>query len=278
MPRTPFPLPPSVAGGGPFPTQEANALGVSRGRLRATDLDRPTWGVRRTRAVPSGPQRDRPLGPDPRLLEQARAYAVGLPPDAAFCSVTAARLHALPLPWTWESSEPLDVIRMTDLAGRLALPDLVAVGDALLLPRGLLAPADFAEAVTRRPGARGIRKARHAARLLRPGAASPWESKARVVFHEEGLPEPELNVDIISSDGDWLARGDFVWRRAKVVGEFDGDHHRTDRRLWQYERERRAGLEDDGWRYIEFTSLTLTVARHREALIARLRQWLGTAQ
>jgi very-short-patch-repair endonuclease len=59
-----------------------------------------------------------------------------------------------------------------------------------------------------------------------------------------------------------------------VVGEYDGDQHRTDRRAWQYERERRAGLEDEGWTYVEMTSLSLSSTSRRRALRDRLGRLL----
>ena len=85
-----------------------------------------------------------------------------------------------------------------------------------------------------------------------------------------GLPDPELNIDLCTGDGRWLARPDFLWRDRKVVGEYDGDQHRTNRSRWQYERERRARIEDAGFTYVEMTSLSLVSSRHREALRQRL--------
>lgn len=81
-------------------------------------------------------------------------------------------------------------------------------------------------------------------------------------------------MDVHSSDGLWLARPDFLWRARRVVGEYDGDQHRTDRAQWQYERERRARLEDAGFTYVEMTSLSLTSPRHRDALRERLTRLL----
>lgn len=161
-----------------------------------------------------------------------------------------------------------------DLATTLHRGDLVAAADALLQPPFDLAPADLLHASTDRAGDRGALALRDAAELARVGAASPWESKARVIFHDAGLPEPQLNIDILASNGRWLARCDFVWGPQRVVGEYDGDQHRTDRSRWQYERERRAGLEDDGWTYVEMTSLSLTSSRHLDALLERLHRLL----
>jgi hypothetical protein len=244
------------------------------------------------------------------LVSRVRAFALALPDDVSFSHVTAARLLELPTPRAWHPTEQLHVMRRSDrppierrgtvphrglerrstvlvdgvlltdpvdtwcdLALLLPLDDLVAAGDALLAERHGLRPKDLARAVTDRRG-RGVRPLRQALALVRVGSASPWESKARVAFSSWGLPEPELNVDVHDAHGRWLARPDFVWRGRRVVGEYDGDQHRTDRRAWQYERERRARLEDDGWTYVELTALSLTSPPQREHLRARLTRLL----
>lgn len=74
-----------------------------------------------------------------------------------------------------------------------------------------------------------------------------------------------------------MATSDFVWRAQRVVGEYDGDLHRTDRRTWQRDRSRRAALEDDGWTYVELTSFDLTDRHASERLRVRLVRLLGTA-
>jgi hypothetical protein len=283
----------------PFTVVRARELGVGAKRLRQPDLQTPTTGARWAA--------NRVLS----VRDVARAAALVLPPDVVFSHVTGARLLGLPTPHRWRPEEPLEVTRYTDaprieravcrshrglesrgvveadgllvvsgwdtwadLSPRLALDDLVAVGDALLAPRGTHRIADADIVVGRRVGGRGVVRLRAAARLLRVGAASPWESKARVAFALANLPEPELNVDLFTDDGIWLGRPDLVWRRRRVLAEFDGDQHRTDRTAWQYERERRARLEDDGWRYVEMTSLSLTSPRHRTALLRRLASLL----
>lgn len=283
---------------GPFTVRAARDAGVSPARLRSGDLAMPTYGVR------TG------AGREDSVAARAHCFALGLPDDVAFSHVTAARLLGLPTPRPWHPTEPLDVMRHTarprleragvrshrglerrwvieaqgvlvtgpadtwaDLSCVLALDDLVAVGDALLGPHHGLRPKDLRRFAEDRAG-RGARRLREAARLVRAGAASPWESKARVAFHQWGLPEPELNLDLYAACGRWLARPDFVWRARRVVGEYDGDQHRTDRRAWQYERERRAGLEDDGWTYVEMTSLSLSSPPRRRALRDRLSRLL----
>ena len=295
MARRPRPLPDDLTT--VFTTTRARKAGVSVDRRRASDLRTPTSGVRSSSAE------------DSTVVSTARAYAAVLPQPFAFSHLTAARVHALPVPRPWLASEPLHVMRPTgtplvvrkgvtghrglerrgtehldglpvtdlldtwaDLAGSLAEDDLLAIADALLA-NDLARPKDLERTAAdrRSPGARMLRRC---ATMARPGSASPWESKARHAFLAWGLPEPELNVDVRAPDGGWLAKPDFLWRDRRVVGEYDGDQHRTDRSRWQYERERRAGLEDAGYAYVEMTSLSLVSRRQREALQARLARLL----
>jgi len=167
-------------------------------------------------------------------------------------------------------TEPADT--WADLAGNLDLAELVAVVDAMIRD-GLVRPKDL-ERISEDRSTPGVRLLRRALLLVRAGSASPWESKARVQFSMWGLPEPELNVDVRDAGSRWLARPDFLWRERRVVGEYDGDQHRTDRTVWQYERDRRARLEDAGYSYVEMTSLTLVAPGPREALRQRLTRLL----
>ena len=131
---------------------------------------------------------------------------------------------------------------------------------------------DAASARAGRPGADTLRAV---ARLARSGSASPWESIARHWFHTWGLPEPELNVAVLDAQGQWLATSDFLWRRHHVVGEYDGDTHRSDRRSWLAGRERRTAIEDAGYTYVDMTAMSFTDAHRREALRVRLARKLS---
>jgi Protein of unknown function (DUF559) len=53
-------------------------------------------------------------------------------------------------------------------------------------------------------------------------AESALESCARAVFHERGLPPPELQVPVIGQSGTLIARVDFMWRNYRVIAEADG--------------------------------------------------------
>ena len=88
------------------------------------------------------------------------------------------------------------------------------------------------------------------------------------------MPEPELNVVITDSNsGQWLSNSDFVWREQKVVAEFDGDHHRTDRRQWQNEVARCQSLQDDGRAFVQLTYARDAGPRNKST-VTRLRHLL----
>lgn len=124
-----------------------------------------------------------------------------------------------------------------DLASIVPLDYLVAAGDALVrVPRPNLeigrtgAYATLAEleaAVAAYPGLPGICRARKALELIRVGSDSAQESRARLAMVFAGLKEPRLNVPILDEHGRIVCSPDFFWERERVVGEYDGDYHRT---------------------------------------------------
>lgn len=303
MPR-PTPLPPEL-GSRPFTVVEARALGLTKGRLRHDGLTRPAYGVRQAGTDPH--LRD--------LAQLSRATSLVLPVGSAFSHLTAARLLGLPVPRRWSSTEPLEVMNITsaatirragcaghrgletrrvvsrkglrivspedtwcDLAatGALNLDELIVLGDAVIHYQRGIPTAQLAQAVSRRRGGRGRALMAEALPQLRARNNSPMETRARLFFLRGGLPEPELNVVIVDRDsGQWLSDSDFVWREQRVVAEFDGDHHRTDRQQWQNDVARRENLEDDGWGFIQLTYASVMVYPRNQATIRRLRGLLG---
>ena len=55
-----------------------------------------------------------------------------------------------------------------------------------------------------------------------PRAESVGESISRVRILRDGLPKPDLQVEIIGVFGEVIARVDFYWPEFRTVGEFDG--------------------------------------------------------
>ncbi|QPE03548.1 hypothetical protein IT882_09315 [Microbacterium schleiferi] len=267
----PQPLPDTLQGV-PFSVSAAQALGVPTRRLRARDLRAPFHGVRE--------RSDRAQD----LLSRCLAYSTRASTHVVFAQATAAQLWGLPLPLALEHDPSLHVlhlaggraprgagvrgskssrtvairalhgIRLTapvdtwlGLAATLHLPDLVALGDAIVSGDAPLASIrDIHAGIRDRPGARGIRRAREAASLIRRGSRSRRESLLRVALVDAGLPEPEINAAVELSDGSTY-HGDLVFRAHRVVVEYEGDQHRTDDWQWAHDIDRYNRMIASGW-------------------------------
>ncbi|MDY6054959.1 DUF559 domain-containing protein [Micrococcus sp.] len=167
-------------------------------------------------------------------------------------------------------------------AAGASLEDLVVVGDGMLLderdrgrrrrqrqPVGAVRREELVARVAAQRGARGVVRARQAAELVRPGSDSPQETRLRLLVHEAGLTEPEVNPAVRLETGQRL-RVDLVWAQERVAVEYDGDHHRTDQRQWREDRERDAGLRAEGWTVIRVTADVFREP-HRELFLRQLR-------
>ena len=96
----------------------------------------------------------------------------------------------------------------------------MAVADAAL--RLGLARDELDAEVGRAAGRTGAGPARRAAAFADGRAESPGESFSRVVIHELGLPEPDLQVRVCRASGTLVGRCDFGWEELRTLGEFDG--------------------------------------------------------
>lgn len=162
------------------------------------------------------------------------------------------------------------------LGSELRLADLVAAGDMLLPSRRRVGATtlDAIElAVAKHCGKRGMKQAVLALPLLREGVDSRPESLSRTALVAAGLPEPEIGGAVRLRDGT-VVHPDLVYRRWRVVIEYEGDGHRTSREQWQYDLARYEALADAGWRVIRVTNRDLFpdssgfVTRVRHALQA----------
>lgn len=181
--------------------------------------------------------------------------------------------------WTW-----------ADLAGTgLSLGDLVAAGDSLLQPEDgpprpddvlgthpLATLAEIDDVLDRRCSVPGVRLAREARELLRPGFYSPMESRLRGLLVAEGIGDLEVNVRLEFPDG-WSVVPDLVIRWARIAIEYDGEHHRLDRKQYEHDIDRDAGLRDRGWKVLKVTKTVFTPVG-RDKFLGRLRRELLLAE
>lgn len=157
-----------------------------------------------------------------------------------------------------------------DVATCLSQRDLLAAGD-WLVNAGAVDLLDLrAYVITSHLD--GVRAARRIAPLVRENVASVRESYVRWELHTAGLPEPEVNVDIHDDHGGWLARGDLVFRRWKVLVECDGWQHERSAAQRQWDHLRREALEAAGWRVIVITAEDM---KNPRSIAIRVRQALS---
>jgi hypothetical protein len=131
---------------------------------------------------------------------------------------------------TWVDGIPVTTLARTALdLGRYQPRDrAVARLDALMRA----APFSSEEVLLlakRYRGARGVKLLKDALPLVDGGAASPRETWLRLIYIDAGLPKPTTQIPIFDTDGTLLRTVDMGWEDFKVVSEYDGDQHRTDR-------------------------------------------------
>lgn len=171
--------------------------------------------------------------------------------------------------------------------GRLTLDDLVVVGDSVVARVDQESGVHVASGSHTSPGVRALHEALHARvrprgkimlsealELVRPRVRSPMETRARLMFVRAGFPEPEPGGVIHDEAGEFLAEGDLVWRRERVVGEYQGaDHAQIGRR--SIDANRRHLLEDCGWTVRELFAEDIYRRPRRVATMEAVARLLG---
>lgn len=139
-----------------------------------------------------------------------------------------------------------------DIARRYHLGEAVASIDALARATDLKM-ADVELLAERYKGRRGIRRARRALSLVDAGAESPRETWLRLVLIRAGFPAPRTQIPVYDEYGQLVAELDMGWEDIKLAVEYEGDHHRTDRRQFNKDIRRAEALADLGWSHIRVT-------------------------
>lgn len=137
-----------------------------------------------------------------------------------------------------------------DLCENFCLADAVAAGDSVL-HQNLASIDDLNEAVRSAFRRRGVLKARTALPLLNARSRSRGESHLRVILVVGGLPYPEVNVPINTDWGEWLAEPDLVYRRARLVLEYNGSDHAGLRRM-RKDISRELDIDINDWKIVVF--------------------------
>ncbi|KLO39938.1 hypothetical protein ABW17_18440 [Mycobacterium nebraskense] len=132
-----------------------------------------------------------------------------------------------------------------DLARQLPTGKAVARLDALMRATPF-SSEEVLMLAKRYAGARGLRNLRAALPLVDPGAASPKETWLRLLLIDAGIPAPATQIPVQEN---WrvVAVLDMGWEAYKVAAEYDGDHHRANRRQYARDQDRLRKLEELGW-------------------------------
>jgi very-short-patch-repair endonuclease len=257
--KTARPLPAALKGR-PFTAAEAAQAGVSDKRLQHRSLTRLGKGIRE-----DGPTDELPLSvrvrpfievnercaashqtaaellllPHNQRKEPAEMFHIIRPEGAADLKRPHVIVHRMKLyedEVTVHQGIPVTTPERTwlDLAEVLSLDALVVAGDSCVrVPRPeyegrdqpLCTIADLQRMIDRHKGKRGLRKAKEALRFVRVGSDSPQETLLRLAIVWAGLPEPELNVPILDTEGVGHHAPDLSYRRYRVGIEYEGEHH-----------------------------------------------------
>ncbi|KZS63304.1 hypothetical protein [Mycobacterium ostraviense] len=166
---------------------------------------------------------------------------------------------------TWSSAVASDEIQLIgglqattpartalDLACRNPAGTAVAAIDALArATRFRVADAELL--AERYNGHRNIRRARSALKLVDAGAESPRETWLRLLLIDAGYPRPQTQIAVYGQYGELVGVLDMGWADIKVAVEYEGDHHRTDRRQFNKDIARFEALTDLGWIVVRVT-------------------------
>ncbi|WP_431233919.1 hypothetical protein ACQ856_04405 [Mycolicibacterium psychrotolerans] len=120
-------------------------------------------------------------------------------------------------------------------------------------------------------GRRGISRARVALDLVDSGAESPKETWLRLVIVRAGFPRPQTQIPVHNEYGVLIAELDMGYEDLKIAFEYEGAHHRVDRRQRDRDIRRFEDRAELGWLVVRFTSEDTagTVMRRVAAALAR---------
>jgi hypothetical protein len=165
--------------------------------------------------------------------------------------------------------ELIDGVRVTtpartalDIACRYSLGRAVAAIDALAR-KTRLKMADVELLADRHNGRRGIRKARAVLDLVDPGAESPQETWLRLVVIRHNFPRPKTQIPVYDEFGVLVGVFDLGWEDMKIAMDYEGEHHRLSRRVFNHDIRKAETVAQLGWTDIRIT------AEDGEAVVVR---------
>lgn len=109
----------------------------------------------------------------------------------------------------------------------------------------------------RYPGARGIRRLRHALDLVDAGAESPPETRLRLLLVRAGLPRPVTQIPVADEWGRVRRRIDMGWPEWMVGVEYDGEQHWSSPEDHENDIVRLEFLASRGWTIVRVSARQL---------------------
>jgi hypothetical protein len=158
-----------------------------------------------------------------------------------------------------------------DMGRHLERKEALARLDALMWNQEF-SRADVRALGDRYPRAAGLRRLLELLPLIDGGAESPPESRVRLWLSDAGFPQPETQIPVLHGSTAPVAFLDMGWRDFMVAVEYDGDHHRKDRRQYVKDSARLRMLEALGWiviRVIAEDKPSDVIAQVEAALVRR---------
>lgn len=154
----------------------------------------------------------------------------------------------------------IDGVRVTtpartalDIACRYRFVRAVAAIDALARATHLKM-ADAELLVDRHRGRRGIKQAREVLDLVDAGAESPRETWLRLVVVRNGFPGPQTQIPLYDEFGALVAVFDLGWEDMKIAMDYEGEHHRINRRVFNHDIRKAETVANLGWTDIRVTA------------------------
>jgi hypothetical protein len=174
---------------------------------------------------------------------------------------------------TWVGKLPVTTRVRTafDLGRYLPRDEAIARLDALMRAQ-IFSIEDVLLLAKRYRGTRGLKALRTALPLVDGGAASPQETRLRLLYIDAGLPRPTTQIPIVEDQGRLVRMADMGWQQFMVVSEYDGDQHRTDRRQYTKDIRSLRKARSLGWivdQVVKEDRPADIVERARTALVSR---------
>lgn len=135
--------------------------------------------------------------------------------------------------------------------------------------------------LTAHPRLRGIPRAAAALTFADARSESPAESMSRVSMARAGIPVPELQWELFDDDGEFVARPDFLWLDAHLVGEVDGKWKygqllrpgQTPEAAIMAEKKREESIRQQGFWVVRWDWETASNPVQLAALLRRALRW-----